>query len=155
LILDRSQTLQNENIYTFLKDDLQYGGSLTYAQLQADVERLAAYLLTMAKPGDRVLLLYPSGIEYITAFFACLTAGLIAVPVYAVQSPKDHNRLNTIARDSGARLACTTRALYASTSAWREQLGSETLQVVCTDDIQESGNFALCDAAVSWDDVAF
>lgn len=34
------------------------------------------------KPGDRVLLVYPPGLEFIVAFLACLRAGAVAVPVY-------------------------------------------------------------------------
>ena len=32
------------------------------------------------KPGDRALLLYPPGLEFIEAFLACLAAGVVAVP---------------------------------------------------------------------------
>lgn len=53
---------------------------LTYAQLQARVLGLSATLRALAGPGERALILMPSGAEFIIAFLACLHAGIIAVP---------------------------------------------------------------------------
>ncbi|WP_354683020.1 condensation domain-containing protein [Cupriavidus necator] len=83
-----------------------------YAALDARVRALAAHLATQAGPGARALLLMDSGIDYVTAFFACLYAGLIAVPAFepgAVRSAQVA-RLRAIASDADPALLLTTSA---------------------------------------------
>ncbi|HOX00604.1 MAG TPA: AMP-binding protein, partial [Deltaproteobacteria bacterium] len=54
----------------------------TYGGLHAWACRIAAGLRERHARGDRTVLLYPPGLEYIAAFFACQYAGVIAVPSY-------------------------------------------------------------------------
>jgi amino acid adenylation domain-containing protein len=66
--------------------------------------------------GERALLLYPPGPDYVAAFFGCLYAGVLAVPVYppdAARWRRSMDRIRAVARDSGARLALTPTALAA------------------------------------------
>ena len=55
---------------------------LTYVELNERVRTLAAMLQSKTELGERVLLLYPNGPDFVVAFFACLYAGVIAVPSY-------------------------------------------------------------------------
>ena len=55
---------------------------LTYAQLDSRARAIAATLQRTTHVGDRVLLVYPAGLDFVVAFFACLYAGVIAVPAY-------------------------------------------------------------------------
>ena len=64
-------------------------------------------------PGDRVLLVYPPGLAFVAAFFGCLRAGVVAVPVYPPAPGKLAEQaalLRTVAADCGARVALTDRA---------------------------------------------
>ena len=73
---------------------------MTFLELRDQVFSLAAELKTKVMPGGRVLLLFPSGIEYIVAFYATIVAGCIAVPAYPPQNQRrDWERLNKIVRD--------------------------------------------------------
>jgi acyl-CoA synthetase (AMP-forming)/AMP-acid ligase II len=81
---------------------------LTYARLLDRARQIAALLQTRCQQGDRVLLLYPAGLEYLCAFFGCLYAGMIAVPAYPPNNPRLAARLAAVAHDSGASLALTT-----------------------------------------------
>ncbi|CAM3069152.1 acyl-CoA synthetase [Legionella steigerwaltii] len=66
---------------TFVNRDLEE--KMTYAELDERAKAIAAQLRTQgAKPGDRILLLFSPGIPLIQAFFGCLYAGCIAVPIY-------------------------------------------------------------------------
>src|SRR6185436_7270955 len=56
--------------------------SLTYEQFDRRVRAIAARLADLKMAGERALLLYPPGLEFITAWFACLSAGVVAVPAY-------------------------------------------------------------------------
>jgi acyl transferase domain-containing protein/acyl-CoA synthetase (AMP-forming)/AMP-acid ligase II len=85
---------------------LDYAGSgppvvheLTYGRLEARARDIAAALSDAAKPGDRVLMLCPPGLDYITSFLACLYAGLIAVPAYPPVASGRHDRIEAMAHD--------------------------------------------------------
>nr|MDT0659518.1 beta-ketoacyl synthase N-terminal-like domain-containing protein [Micromonospora sp. DSM 115978] len=87
---------------------LDYAGSgppvvheLTYSELEARARDVAATLSHAAKPGDRVLLLCPPGLDYITSFLACLYARLVAVPAYPPAVSGRYDRIEAIARDCG------------------------------------------------------
>ena len=67
--------------YGFLVDGDKKELTLTYGQLHRRALAIAARLKDESKPGDRALLLYPPGLEFIYAFFGCLCAGVIAVPM--------------------------------------------------------------------------
>ena len=73
------------------------------AQLNQRAQAIAAYLQSFCEPGDRALLLYPSGLEFIAAFFACLYAGVVAVPVYP---PRRHQKLSWENSDIRQHLGC-------------------------------------------------
>ena len=89
----------------------------SYAELDRDVRALAARLQGLAAPGERALLLYPNGLEYVHAFLGCLYAGLVAVPAYPPESSQPHHlaRLLSVARDARPKLVLTQ-------SAWLEPL---------------------------------
>ncbi len=70
-------------------------------------------LAAITSPGDRVLLLYPSSLEFPCAFLGCLYAGVIAVPAYPPRRNRSLNRLQAIIADAGARVALTTAAHMA------------------------------------------
>lgn len=66
---------------TFVNRDLEE--KITYAELDERAKAIAARLHAQgAKPGDRILLLFSPGLPLIQAFFGCLYAGCIAVPIY-------------------------------------------------------------------------
>src|SRR5262245_61524128 len=84
-----------------------------YADIDRRARALGAYFQTARASGERALLLMDSGIEYITAFFGCLYAGVIAVPVYPpeVARAQHLDRLRAIAADAEARYVLTTTTL--------------------------------------------
>ena len=63
---------------------------------------IAAWLESHNLGGERALLLYPPGLEFITAFFGCLYAGVVAVPVYPPRRNRSLERIQAIADDGHA-----------------------------------------------------
>ncbi|HRK35458.1 MAG TPA: fatty acyl-AMP ligase, partial [Candidatus Hydrogenedentes bacterium] len=101
----------NERAYLYLEDGETEGPSYTYQELDRRARAIAAHLLEQCKAGDRALLIFPPGLDYMAAFFGCLYAGVVAVPVY----PPDPGRLNrslprlkVIANDADTHIALTT-----------------------------------------------
>ena len=69
--------------YTFLADGERECDCVTYAALDERARAIAVALLERGiRPGDRALLLYPPGLDFIAAFFGCVYSGVIAVPAY-------------------------------------------------------------------------
>ncbi len=93
-------------LYVFLNAHGDAVATLTYAQFIQRVETIASRLVSSGfAAGDRLLVAYPPGLEMICAFFGCVRAGLIPVPVPALTS---HGlkatlfRMRHVAQDCGA-----------------------------------------------------
>lgn len=111
----RADTQPDKRAYTYLKDGENKEIQLTYGELDKRARAIAASLEKKGLTGERALLLYPPGLDYISGFFGCLYAGVIAVPAY----PPDPNRLNrslprlqAIVNDAKATIALTNDSIY-------------------------------------------
>jgi len=113
LLRRRALNQPEQTAYKFLFDGEAVGPSLTYAALDRRVRAVAAHLQQLNAAGERVLLLYPPGLDYIVAYFGCLYAGAIAVPAYAPRQNRHLARVQAIATDAQARFALTTKTLLS------------------------------------------
>ncbi len=66
--------------FGFLSDGQAVSAQLTYAQLDEQARVIGATLQQLTKPGDRAILLYQPGLEFVVAFLGCQYAGVVAVP---------------------------------------------------------------------------
>ena len=82
----------------------------SYMQLHGRVLALSRNLRALVPQGERALILMPSGAEFITAFLACLHAGLIAVPAYPPRRNRNRERVLAIHDDAQPALILTTAA---------------------------------------------
>ena len=110
----RHRALQQENsrAYTFLPDGENESAALTYAQLDRRALAIAVALADRGiRPGDRAILLYPPGLDFITAFFGAIYAGVIAVPCYPphrLQLARSLPRLTAIAANADPSVVLCT-----------------------------------------------
>lgn len=96
---------QPEQKYTFLLDGKTETASLTYRELDAIARSHAVRLQTLGVTGERALLLFPPGLDYLAAFFGCLYAKVIAVPLYPPKLKRNLAKISAIAKDAGAKVA--------------------------------------------------
>ena len=94
--------------FTFLLDGEIESDRLTYGELDRLARSIAAQLQGLGLSGERALLLYPPGLDYLAAFFGCLYAGVVAVPAYPPRSPRNTPRIKAIWADAQAAIALTT-----------------------------------------------
>jgi amino acid adenylation domain-containing protein len=134
----RAKSQSNKAAYIFLNNGEKQQKCLTHGELDLKARAIAAYLQSHVSPGERALLLYPSGLEFIAAFFGCLYAGIIAVPAYLPQSQKHLSRLETIASDANATVALTTSQILSNKSNRLSKLPAlSTLKWLETDKISD------------------
>ncbi|MCU7495892.1 MAG: amino acid adenylation domain-containing protein [Ignavibacteria bacterium] len=110
----RAEHSGDKVIFTFLSEGDNRQESISYAELDEKARQIAACLQSLKLKGERALLLYPPGLQYIAGFFGCLYAGLIAVPAYP-PSPaaleRSLPRLEAISKDAEASLVLTTEKI--------------------------------------------
>jgi len=122
--------------YTFHVDGEEKHASLTFSQLDLHARAIAVLIGSMRARDDRVLLLYPPGLEYISSFMGCLYARAVAVPVPPPRFNRKMERILMIAADSGARIVLTTRAILSRVqSLWEKAPELRALTWLTTDDL--------------------
>jgi acyl-CoA synthetase (AMP-forming)/AMP-acid ligase II len=107
--------------YTFLADGDVERGTLTYADVDRRARAIAARLQSLGLTGERALLLYPPGLDYVCAFFGCLYAGVVAVPAYTPRRNRSLERIRSIARDARASAVLATRLVAATAERLAEE----------------------------------
>jgi len=102
--------------YAFVRDTLELEQQLTYGELEDKARSLADHLARRTRPGARVLLLYPPGIDVVCAFWGCMCAGLVPVPA-PVPDPirRKHTlpHLRAIADDARVSVVLTTSGVQS------------------------------------------
>lgn len=121
LLTNRVQTQPEKPAYIVLERGEIESHRLTYQELDDRAKAIAAHLQQLNASGERALLLYPPGLDYITAFLGCLYAGVVAVPAYPPRNNQNSTRLQAIATDAQAAIGLTTAAFLPSIQRWLEQ----------------------------------
>lgn len=111
LLQCRSGDHPNKKAFIFLQDGENEEITLTYQELGRRSRAIAAQLQSMGMVGERALLLYPPGLDFLAAFFGCLYAGVVAVPAYPPHNQRNTPRIQAIIADAQAAIALTTSTL--------------------------------------------
>ncbi|ACK70306.1 Beta-ketoacyl synthase [Gloeothece citriformis PCC 7424] len=139
LLNHRAETQSDKILFTFLGDGETESLSLTYQQLDQQARAIAVQLQSLNATGERALLLYQPGLEFISAFFGCLYGGVIPVPAYPPRANRSIERLQAIVSDAEAKFALTSESLVNSIEGKLTQsLSQEAIQCVTTDNLELS-----------------
>lgn len=111
LLCKRGSLHPEKLAFKFLRDGEDDVVDITYGELDRQARAVAAFLQKSQMTNKHVLLLYPSCIEYIVAFFGCLYAGTVAIPAYPpdpMRLRKTLPRLQTILDDAQCSMILTS-----------------------------------------------
>jgi acyl-CoA synthetase (AMP-forming)/AMP-acid ligase II/acyl carrier protein len=135
----RARHTPERTAYLFLHDGEVEGPPLRYADLDARARAIAARLQEQGAPGERALLLFPPGLEFVTAFFGCLYAGVVAVPAYPPRANRPDARIQEIAANSQPRFVLTTAAVQSALATRGTPFGEGLSPVwLATDEIADA-----------------
>ncbi|MCY1669381.1 fatty acyl-AMP ligase [Rhizobium sp. SL86] len=110
--------------------------ALSFLELWQQAQTLAADLSAKASPGDRAILLFPTGLEFVVSYFACLMAGIIAVPLMPPRKTAGRDASIAIIEDCRPRIFLTSgeegQALQTASLARFHEAGVDHVPVTLT-----------------------
>ncbi|CAI3956612.1 MULTISPECIES: fatty acyl-AMP ligase [Commensalibacter] len=116
-------------LYTLLDGDCNPVDHLTSVQLDDNAATIAAGLLHFGKKGDRVLLLCDNDLNYISAFFGCIYAGMIPASGVHIDVMRSDERFEMVANDAQPRLIIGPRKILADYKAVHKDLDCKPIWV--------------------------
>ena len=133
--------------------------SVTYGELHesalAVAQLLQPHLSSARGRAGRVLLAFPSGLDFPVAFFGCMYAGAIAVPVALPRGFSDKSaeaeRLQSVAQDCEPAVLLTVSSQHAHLATLCERLAPR-VRVLAIDDLEPGGSEPV---AIDANDIAF
>ncbi|MBG1258276.1 fatty acyl-AMP ligase [Nostoc commune] len=157
LLIYRAKNQSEQKAYTFLRSTETEAASLTYGELHLQAQAIAASLQALNLGGERALLLYQPGLDFIAAFFGCLYTGVIAVPAYPPRRNQKLSRLQAIAVDAQAKIVLTSKSILDNlqTSSNQEDLEISGLHWLATDELSNDLAQAWQPQELSGDTLAF
>ncbi len=108
----RAYARRDDYAYRYLRDD-DCTAAVTYGELDSRARGIASFLQHTGLAGERVLLFYEAGLDYLAALFGCIYAGVVAVPL---SSPKRKalNQLSLICGDARPAASLSSPALISA-----------------------------------------
>lgn len=150
----RAQQQWEEPVYTFLGDGESVESTLTYGELETRAKAVASRLLAEGCEGTRAILLYPPGLDFLTAFFGCIYAKVIAVPAYPPHRNRNIQRLQAIIQDARPAVVLSKALLLGKISEGLAPYGDVSrLKWIATDAPASDAEYRR--VAMSPDDIAF
>jgi len=159
MVQSRAENMPDATVYSFLGSEVTVEDSRTATGLDRRARAIAQALTDLANVGDRAILLYPPGLDFLDAFFGSLYAGVIAVPVsppHPARLEKTMPRLLAIARNAGPAVILTTQTLRLACEdivKTHESFGNVNWLV--TEDVPDSLGDSWAVPAVSPDSLAY
>ncbi|MCG8451184.1 MAG: AMP-binding protein [Pirellulales bacterium] len=127
----------------------------TYRQLQERVLLIAAWLVEQAEPGERALLVYPPGLEFIAGFFGCIYAGILPVPATYPKPRRPLPRAEAISDDCQPKLVLTHSSVLTSLNLEQQSPALKNLIWEATDRLDAAPASKFVPAQCATDGLAF
>ncbi|XP_063679406.1 disco-interacting protein 2 homolog C-like isoform X7 [Bolinopsis microptera] len=125
----RAQKTPEHVLFSLLDSKAHVGHKYTCSQLHRKAERIAGFTLEKAKlnSGDNVALLFPAGLELISAFYGCVYAGLVPV---CIRPPSADNLLAALPTLKMMMECCNIMAILTTHGVMKLMTSKAGSQVV-------------------------
>ncbi|EMC03001.1 AMP-binding protein [Streptococcus mutans] len=127
---------RGKKLYTYY-EGYDIKDSVTYSEFDSRVKDFGGYLQSLDSKGERALILLPSGVDYLVAYFACLFTQTICIPMYAVDDQSKAEIVKQIIENSDAQYIITSTKYRTSLEYWFGDL-VEDLMICYIDDFVKS-----------------
>jgi len=159
LLRQRVEQHSDRQLYVFLDEGGVDELPVTYAEFDRRARAIGAHLQSLGAAGERALLLYPPGLDYIAGFFGCLYAGVIAVPAYPpnpARLSRTLPRLQAIVGNARPKYALTTELIASLVEGVGEEAPElSAMHWLATDALPSESAEAWQPPAVGRDTLAF
>jgi acyl-CoA synthetase (AMP-forming)/AMP-acid ligase II len=157
---DRNRALLGDSpAYRFIDYSQDQDGrvvELTWNELWSRVCAIGARLQQVTKPGDRVAILAPQGLDYVAGFFAAVHAGNVAIPLFAPTLSGHGERLAAVLADGRPAAVLTTTAAAESVRDFIRSLApNERPRMIAVDAVPATLGATFTDPVRDTDDVAY
>ena len=157
-LIDRNIANVGETVaYRFLDFGSSPRGQLselTWSQLDVRLRAIGSRIQRAAGPGERVAVLAPQGLDYVSGFFAAVKSGTIAVPLFAPELPGHAERLQTALADAQPALLLTTAAARGAVTEFLDDHPGPTPPLLVIDEIPASAAEEFTGVTIDVDDVS-
>jgi acyl-CoA synthetase (AMP-forming)/AMP-acid ligase II len=126
ILRDRAREYPNRTAFVYLGRDGAEVERVTFSELDRRVDAIAAELVLQGLSGCNAILIYPPGLEFVAALYACFRAGVIAVPVPFTAGRRSEDRVSAICRDADA-VAILTQSSFGAAQEIRMILNAAGL----------------------------
>ncbi|HLO02131.1 MAG TPA: fatty acyl-AMP ligase [Symbiobacteriaceae bacterium] len=109
----RATNQPDKRAFIFLRNGEEEEAVWTYSELDRRARTVAAHLQAMGAQGQRALLVFPPGLDYVAAFMGCLYAGTVAVPIYPPHPKRPDPRFDAVMANANPIAALTTTDIAA------------------------------------------
>lgn len=130
----RAQLHPDKKLYTFLNDEGGESDWIFYKDLWQRSLTVSDKLCEESEFGDRIMLFFPQGLDFISAFLGCLISGRIAVPINLPTRSRIDKCVNVIV-DSGSKLALAPHHLIEGLSESFKNTKAKGMKWVATDQL--------------------
>ncbi|MBT4878484.1 MAG: AMP-binding protein, partial [Alphaproteobacteria bacterium] len=145
----------NAEIYKLLSKGQEIG-SLSRVELYQNSLTIAAMLQKHGVKGERILLLIPSSLDFLTAFMGCLYAGAIAVPAYTASNQRNIARIKMIIDDCKPKIILSLSNIDLEHIIFSSETNvKNTFKVINLDQIDSNTDTKYQEIETNENDVAF
>src|SRR6202022_3648340 len=155
LLARRAAEQAHERAYVFLSDKGDEEAVLTFGELQRCAASMAARLRQSSAPGDRALLLFGPGLVFIIAYFGCVLAGVIPVPMMLPRRNSSLDSSASIVASCTPRVVMTNARVRSARPDIVERFSGPQMQWFAVDQAEQSYEPQQGMVMPSPDDIAF
>ncbi len=100
--------------FIYLEDGENEEDSINYGELDRRARTSSGFFQQSFKVDDRLILLLPNDLTFISNVIGCMYAGIIPIPMHPINNQQTLDKCKHVIKDSGTSYVLSTRKIYNS-----------------------------------------